>query len=124
MDKTIAGISVDWWNKVPVHKIRLRKTSPAIGFSVKRSILKSFVSLQLAVQRYSVISENYQGVDKPGDVNTAQVIYSTKIENGWGWRVDAQYSSVRSDWRFGLFYERDGRKITQSGFSIGYYFKD
>lgn len=124
LNKTIAGISVDWWNKVPVHKIRLRKTSPAVGLSIKRGILKSFVRFQAAVQKYSVLSEDYEGVDKSGDVNTARVIHSTTVETGWGWRLDVQCSSIRSNWRFGLFYERDGSRITQSGFLIGYHFRN
>jgi hypothetical protein len=124
LDKNIAGITADWWNKVPVHKIRLRKTSPAIGFSVKFSILNSYVRIQGAVQKYALISEDYKGIDRPGDVNTAQVIRSTAIENGCGWRVDAQYSFIGSNWRLGLYYERNGGMVYQLGVSLGYHLKD
>jgi hypothetical protein len=124
LDKNIAGITADWWNKVPVHKIRLRKTSPAAGFSIRFGILKSVIRIQGAVQRYSLRSEDYEGIDEPGNVNTARVIRSTTIENAWGWRSDAQYSFMGSNWRFGLYYERNGSMVYQLGFSIGYDLKD
>jgi hypothetical protein len=123
IDKNIAGLTVDWWNKVPVRKIRLRKTHPAVGFSIKFGILKSYLRIQADVQKYALLSEDYKGIDKPGEVNTAQVIRSTTLEKGWGWRFDVQYAFTGSNWRTGLYYERNGGMVYQLGFSIGYHLK-
>lgn len=119
IDKTIAGITVDWWNTVPLHKVRLRKTSPAIGFFVKWGIIKSrLIKFQGTVQKYSIISEDYAGIDRFGNVNTARVINRKTIEDGLGWRFDVHFMTEESKWMLGIYYERNGIRVNQVGLSL------
>lgn len=122
-DKTIAGIRIDWWNTVPLHKVRLRKTTPGTGFSIGWRVKRTlFIKLQGMVQKYAIISEDYTGIDNPGDVNTAKVVRSETIEKGLGYRFDLQFMPGESRWNFGIFYERNGSKIYQVGLIIRYNF--
>ena len=113
--KTIAEITVDWWDPVPLHKVRLWKTTPAVGLSLKYGSIK----FQGVVQGYSIISEDYAGVDRYGARNTARVIDSETIQKGLGWRFDVRFTK----WNWGIYYERNGSRVNQVGllFSFPWY---
>ena len=119
ISKTIGGIKVDWWNDVPLHKVKLRKTSPAVGISLSWGIKKSrFIRFQGAVQKYAIITEDFAGVDRFGDVNTARVVNRETIENGLGWRFDIGLMTKQNKWIFGVYYERNGSRTNEVGLSL------
>ncbi len=118
--KTVARTTVDWWNEVSLLEVKLQKKSPAIGISIGKKRWK----FQFAVQKYKLFIQEFAGIDRYGDENTAKVIGDRRVERGVGQRVDMFYRLDKYDGSSGLsvggYYERNGDQVWSIGISLKY----
>ncbi|MBZ9577609.1 hypothetical protein KJA13_01040 [Patescibacteria group bacterium] len=122
IDKVVAETTLDWWDNVPVFEVNLRKTSPAIGISVRKDHWK----FQCAFQEYKLFTEDFKGVDVVGGKNYAKAIGKRDIDSGWGQRFDVSYlfyeTEDKGGWSIGGYYERNGSEVWLAGISLKYTF--
>lgn len=101
-----------WWNEVILQRTSIRRTSPAVGLSVVKGLLR----LQLSGQKVSLYEENYVGQDCIGCTNTSKPLEKHKLGGGWARRVDA-YLYAKNCMGLGWFYEK-APLVSITGFTM------
>lgn len=114
--KAVAGTTLDWWNPVLLHATALRKTSPAVGLSIKYRRLV----IQPSVQAYKVLAQDFSGRDCRGCPNTSRLVSTREMAHGVGQRLDVFREGARDGTSdggsgIGFFFERNGAGIWQLG---------
>lgn len=108
--KPLAATTVEWWNRVVLHATTVRRVAPAVGLSLSRP--GSF-AVQATVQPYTLLSQDYEGMDRYGNANTSKVVVSEKVGSGVGARLDVRL--LGHEGSPGLFFERQGGATWQGG---------
>lgn len=114
IDKPIGANNVEWWDSVALTRLRVKKTTPAIGISVQ----KGFMKLEATVQEYQLLQETYKGINNVNAINEAASVNKTTLEKGLSKRVSLFYHNIDAPGSVGIFYEEVGKNASIGGITF------